>query len=80
MPEKYLNDIKSCGSQGIAYKENSAIPKEWLANACGEDGILATWTVNNRESALRAASRGVGFIITDRPGGLRAELETASRE
>ena len=78
--EKYLRDLDSCGSQGLAYKENQAVTKKWLAKARGEDGILAAWTVNNREPALRAASRGVDFLITDRPGGLRAELKPASRE
>ena len=73
--KKYLAEIKSCGSQGLAYKESPLIPKKWLAEARGENGILATWTVNQLAPALRATGLGVEFLITNRPAGLRAELE-----
>jgi len=78
--KKYLEQIESSGSQGLAFKENSAATKEWLAEARGDDGILATWTVNNRDSAWRATERGSDFLITDRPAGLRAELDAVFQE
>ncbi|HLV67739.1 MAG TPA: glycerophosphodiester phosphodiesterase family protein [Polyangiaceae bacterium] len=36
--------------------------------------LLATWTVNEPERALRAAELGVDAIISDRPGAIRAAL------
>jgi hypothetical protein len=73
--DKYLEIIKSSGSQGLAYKEQESIPAEWLSKIAGENQILASWTINTPESAARAVTRGVNFLITDRPGGLRGELE-----
>lgn len=73
-PEKYVEQLQSCGSQGLAYKVNAAIPASWLAKVAGEGDILATWTVNTPQLALRAMEQGVNFIFTDRPSGLRAEL------
>lgn len=75
--EKYLDQVRSSGSQGIAYKENAKVSASWLSEVAGEDGILTTWTVNTPQSALRAISRGAKFLITDRPGALRAETEAA---
>ena len=74
--DQYLEIIQSSGSQGLAYKENESIPAEWLAKMAGENHILATWTVNTPESAIRGIARGMDFLITDRPAGLRSELES----
>jgi glycerophosphoryl diester phosphodiesterase len=73
-PEKYFEQLQSSGSQGLAYKANAAIPASWLSKVAGEGDILATWTVNTPQLALRAMEQGVNFIFTDRPAGLRAEL------
>lgn len=76
----YFQQLQSCDSQGLAYKEDPAIPTEWLAKAKGDNGLLATWTVNTPAPALRAIERGVDFIITDRPAALRNELKAALKE
>ena len=78
--DKYLEIIKSSGSQGLAYKEQESIPAEWLSKIAGENQILASWTINTPESAARAVTRGVNFLITDRPGGLRGELEKRAEQ
>ncbi len=78
--DKYLEIIKSSGSQGLAYKEQESIPAEWLSKIAGENQILASWTINTPESAARAVTRGVNFLITDRPGGLRGELEKRAKK
>lgn len=75
--ETYFQEISSANAQGLAYKEHPAIPADWLAKAKGDQGLLATWTVNSPEPALRAIEHGVDFIITDRPAALRAELKAA---
>lgn len=74
--DRYFKQLKSSGSQGIAYKEHESIPAAWLSKVAGDNGILATWTINEPKSALRAIGKDVDFIITDRPAGLRAELST----
>ena len=76
--DKYLAEIRACGSQGLFYREDPAAPKNWLTKARGENGLLGAWTVNQLEAALRAKECGVDFLITDRPAGLRAELEASS--
>ncbi len=78
--DKYLEIIKSSGSQGLAYKEQESIPAKWLSKIAGENQILASWTINTPESAARAVTRGVNFLITDRPGGLRGELEKRAEQ
>jgi glycerophosphoryl diester phosphodiesterase len=78
--DKYLEIIKSSGSQGLAYKEQESIPAEWLSKIAGKNQILASWTINTPESAARAVTRGVNFLITDRPGGLRGELEKRAKK
>ncbi|MFK7851381.1 MAG: glycerophosphodiester phosphodiesterase family protein [Akkermansiaceae bacterium] len=77
--EKYLADVRASNAQGLFYKESPEIPKKWLEQARGEGGLLATWTVNQLEPAIRATQHGVDFLITDRPAGLRKELESAPR-
>ncbi len=76
-PDAYLAELQLTGSQGFSFKENAPVTKEWLTKAGGKDGFLMTWTVDDLASALRSVSLGVGFIATNRPGGLRAELATA---
>lgn len=78
--EKYFRELESSNARGLAYKEHPAIPAWWLAKAKGDQGMLATWTVNSTEPALRAIDRGVDFIITDRPAALRAELKAAPKK
>lgn len=78
--EKYLQGLISDNGQGLAYREHPAIPAEWLAKAKGDQGFLATWTVNSPDPALRAIERGVDFIITDRPAALRADLKSAMKK
>lgn len=78
--DKYLETIKSSGSQGLAYKEQESIPAEWLSKMAGENQILASWTINTPESAMRAMTRGVNFLITDRPGWLRSELQKGAEK
>lgn len=78
--EKYFQQLKSCNAQGLAYKEDPAIHADWLAKAAGENGLLATWTVNTAPPAMRAIERGADFLITDRPGGLRTELAKALKK
>ena len=78
--EKYLTQLKSSQCQGLAYREHPAIPAKWLTKAVGEDGLLATWTVNSPEPAMRAIERGVDFIITDRPHDLRAAVVVAMKK
>lgn len=51
--------------------------KDWLGKARGEDGVLMAWTVNTRESAMRATRLGSMFLATDRPRALRNELTPA---
>lgn len=75
--DKYLAEVRACGSQGLFYKESPAVPQSWLTKARGEKGLLGVWTVNQLAPALRASQRGVDFLITDRPAGLRAELEAS---
>jgi glycerophosphoryl diester phosphodiesterase len=74
MPEAYAEQVRSSGSHGLAYKEHESIPAGWLSKLAGDDKILAAWTVNEAQPAARAIKRGVNFLITDRPAGLRAEL------
>lgn len=78
--EKYLKQVRSSGSQGLVYKEHPSIPADWLSKIAGENQILATYTVNDLQSALRVIERGVGFIITDRPGSLRGEVEASMKK
>jgi glycerophosphoryl diester phosphodiesterase len=78
--DKYLTQLKASQSQGLAYKEDPAIPADWLTKAVGDDGILATWTVNSPEPAMRSIGRGVDFIITDRPAALHAELKAVLKK
>ena len=73
-PDSYLAELKRSGSQGLLFKENAPVSKEWLTKARGRNGLLMAWTVDTRDTALRAASLGAEFIGTNRPGGLRAEL------
>lgn len=73
--EKFAAQVRSSGSQGLAYKEHESIPADWLSDVAGEGGILASWTINTPASAMRAIGRGVDFIITDRPAALRREVE-----
>lgn len=72
---KFAEQVRSSGSQGLAYKEHELIPADWLSEVVGEGGILASWTINTPASAMRAIGRGVDFIITDRPAALRREVE-----
>ena len=78
--EKYLAQLRASQCQGLAYKEDPAIPAKWLTKAVDEDGLLATWTVNSPEPAIRAIGCGVDFIITDRPRSLRAELKASLKK
>ncbi len=78
--EKYAEQVRSSGSHGLAYKEHESIPADWLSKIAGENQILATWTVNEPKPALRAIERGANFIITDRPKGLRGEVEAVLKK
>ena len=78
--ERYLKQVRSSGSQGLAYKEHESIPADWLTKITGENQILAAWTINSPQSATRAIHRGVDFIITDRPAALRTELEASLKK
>lgn len=73
-PERYLEDLEWCRSQGLSFKFSAPVTREWLAKARGKDGILMAWTVDTRYGALRAAGFGADFIGTNRPGALREEL------
>ena len=73
--EKHAERLRSSGSQGLAYKEHESIPADWLSEVVGEGEILASWTINKPAPAMRAIERGVDFIITDRPAGLRREID-----
>lgn len=76
--ESHLAELEWCGSQGLCYKFNAPVTREWLGKARGQDGILMAWTVDTREAALQAAAFGTDFIGTNRPAGLRKELELAA--
>jgi len=78
-PEKFLEETKACGSQGLIFKESTPVTRDWLAKAGGEDGFLMAWTVNTRDAAVRATRLGSMFLATDRPGALRDELAAALR-
>lgn len=77
-PESYLAELEWCESHGLCFKASAPVTKEWLGKARGEDGILMAWTVDTRDAALRAAGLGTDFIGTNRPAGLRAELDLAA--
>lgn len=75
--DSYLAELEWSGAQGLLFKESAPVTKEWLAKASGKNGLLMAWTVDTKETALRATSLGAGFIGTNRPGALRKELGSA---
>ena len=74
-PEFYLNELEKCGAQGLLFKEDAPVTPEWLKLARGKDRILMAWTVDQKPVAQRMAELGVDFIGTNRPEGLRADLQ-----
>jgi len=48
---------------------------EWVKALKDKKYTITSWTVNDADAARRMIGYGVDFITTDRPGGLRAELQ-----
>lgn len=76
-PQRYLAELEACGSQGLIFNHSAPVTREWLAKAGGEGGIFMAWTIDTRDSAIRAAGLGPLFLATNRPGALRNGLQPA---
>lgn len=74
-PQLYLEKLEQSGAQGLLFKEDAPVTRRWLKSARGKDRLLMAWTVDRKESALKMSALGVDFIISNRPGELRAEIE-----
>lgn len=68
----YAAELKRCGGQGLQFDCRTNATAEWLASL---HLPLASWTVNDVATAKKVIALGVGSLTTNRPGGLRKELD-----
>lgn len=73
MPERYLEELRGVGAQGLIYKESAPVTVEFLQQARGPEGLVLAWNPDTVRAARRAMALGVDFIGTNRPGDLRRE-------
>lgn len=77
--DAYLRELEGTGAQGFQFDFKAPVDGAWLKVLKGKGYPLTSWTVNDADAARRMIGLGVDFITTDRPGGLRAELNDPSK-
>jgi glycerophosphoryl diester phosphodiesterase len=71
----YEEQLAACHAQGLQFKAASPVEGPWLAGLREKGLLLTSWTVDDPELAKKMISFGVQHITTNRPAGLRKELQ-----
>lgn len=73
--EAYVKELEGTGAQGFQFDWRAPVGAEWVKALKEKKYTITSWTVNDADVARRMIRYGVDFITTDRPAGLRAELQ-----
>lgn len=64
------------GATGLQFKYLPTVTGEWIQSLKGRGLLTDCWVVDDAGQAAELIKSGIGYITTDRPGPLRAELKT----
>lgn len=78
--EPYLKELERINSQGFQFYWKAPIGEKFVRDIKAKNYTITSWTVDDADVARRMISYGVDFITTNRPGGLRDELQNPEKQ